>query len=91
MTQRTLIFDAPLTESDAPRIGKQLAAVQQVMGSGKWYTLEQLQLALGGMGIVASTQSISARVRDLRKPRFGSHTVERQAVGGGLFQYRLTE
>ena len=90
MTQRNLIFDAPLTEADAPRIGKQLAAVQQVMGSGKWYTLEQLQLALGGMGIVASTQSISARLRDLRKPRFGSHTVERQAVGGGLFRYRVT-
>lgn len=31
----------------------------------------------------------SARVRDLRKARFGAHRVERRRVEGGLFVYKL--
>ena len=33
--------------------------------------------------------SVSARLRDLRKPAFGGHTVERQYVERGLFRYRV--
>jgi hypothetical protein len=34
--------------------------------------------------------SVSAQMRHLRKPRFGSYTVERRRRGdGGLYEYRL--
>ena len=33
--------------------------------------------------------SISARLRDLRKPKFGSHDIQRRYVERGLFVYRL--
>jgi len=29
------------------------------------------------------------RLRDLRKPRYGSHPVERRRVSAGVFQYRV--
>ncbi len=33
--------------------------------------------------------SVSAQLRHMRKPRFGGHTVEREYVGDGLYNYRL--
>jgi len=33
--------------------------------------------------------SVSARLRDLRKEKFGGHVVERRAVKRGLFEYRV--
>lgn len=33
--------------------------------------------------------SVSARLRDFRKLRFGGHTVERRYVEVGLFEYRV--
>jgi hypothetical protein len=33
--------------------------------------------------------SVSARLRDLRKPRFGSYIVQRKNFGGGVWKYRL--
>jgi hypothetical protein len=34
-------------------------------------------------------QSISARLRDFRKEKFGSHTVERRMIDRGLYEYRV--
>jgi hypothetical protein len=52
----------------------------------RWHTLSE---------IAAHTKdpeaSVSARLRDLRKPRFGSHTIEREYVERGLFRYRLVK
>lgn len=59
--------------SDGPRLGRQLAQVASLMRDGQWRT----------------TQSVSARLRDLRKPRYGSHPVERRRVSAGVFQYRV--
>jgi len=36
-----------------------------------------------------SEASVSARLRDLRKAKFGAHTIERQRVSAGLFRYRM--
>jgi hypothetical protein len=34
--------------------------------------------------------SVSARMRDLRKPEYGNHAIERKFVHRGLYMYRMT-
>lgn len=74
--------------ADASRLSKQLNVVAACLGDGEWWTLPGLAERAG-----ASTQSVSARVRDLRKARFGSHVIERRKVTGaiGLFEYRMVK
>ena len=50
----------------------------------QWWTLRALADCCQG-----SEASISARIRDLRKPKFGGYTVERKRIRGGLYAYRL--
>jgi hypothetical protein len=78
-------YDPP---KDEARLGGQLARVAKAMRDGRWHTLEELVRQCGG-----TTASVSARLRDLRKARFGTHTVDRQRVAGnpGLFRYRMTQ
>lgn len=83
--QKTLQFDGPsLTDADHERLGKQLARIFEVISDHEWRTPEQLEDATG-----YRWASISAQLRHLRKPRFGSHVIEREHVGGGLYRYRL--
>lgn len=70
---------------DGKRLTGQLARVRYAMTDGRWRTLSQLVILCGG-----TTASISARLRDLRKPEFGSHIIDRQHVENGLFEYRMT-
>lgn len=69
---------------DGPRLAGQLERVKVAMLDGQWHTLGELAEVCGG-----SEAGISARVRDLRKPKFGGHTVNRRRVSGGLWQYQL--
>ena len=48
------------------------------------YTLAQI-----ADDCAASEASVSARLRDLRKPRFGGHTVERRRRTQSVWEYRL--
>jgi hypothetical protein len=76
-------------EHDQFRLARQTRAVYDLMKDGQWRTLDEIQVATGG---AHSTPSISARLRDLRKERFGGFTVERRRrgdPGSGLFEYRL--
>lgn len=71
---------------DRARLTGQLARVLACMSDGKWRTLDEIAAWTGD----SSVASVSSRVRDLRKPKFGGHAVERRRVGEtGLFQYRL--
>jgi hypothetical protein len=74
-------------ERDGARLSCQLAAVRGYMLNRypAWATLEQIAEAIGN----ASLPGISARLRDLRKPRFGGYTVERRYVEAGLWEYRV--
>jgi len=77
-------FEAPL---DLSRLGRQMHRVYNVMKSGQWYTLSEIAGAIG-----QPEASISARLRDLRKERWGAHEVLRRRRGEarrGLFEYRL--
>lgn len=69
---------------DHARLSTQLRRVTTLMLDGNWHTLAWLAAHADG-----SEASVSARLRDLRKPRFGGWQVERRRVEGGLFAYRL--
>lgn len=73
-------------DHDGGRLTSQLDRVRVAMTTGAWFSLDVLVSRCGG-----TTASISARLRDLRKPRFGGHTVERRRVAGGHWVYRLVE
>jgi hypothetical protein len=69
---------------DARRLAGQQCRVLALMKDGQWRTLS---------AIAAHTKdpeaSVSARLRDLRKPKFGGWEVERRYVERGLWEYRL--
>ena len=69
---------------DFSRLNRQAKLVALVMVDREWHTLRELSEQTG-----QPEASISARLRDLRKARFGSHTIERRRVSRGLFSYRL--
>jgi len=71
-------------ERDAVRLGKQMRRVYNVMIDGQWRTLAELAAAAE-----APEASVSARLRDLRKTRFGARIVDRHHITNGLFEYRL--
>ena len=75
-------------ERDNGRLQSQLRVVTAYVLSNSarpWWTLAELARATG-----YPEASISARLRDLRKPKFGGYTVEREYVERGLFRYRVT-
>lgn len=71
-------------EHDAKRLRSQLERVFYLMRDGEWRSLGRIAELAGG-----SEASVSARLRDLRKEKFGAHEVDRRRVEGGLFEYRL--
>ncbi len=87
--QLPFCFDGPdLTEEDHERLTGQLLAVHDLMADGKWRTLGEIRRTIGK----GSEAGISARLRDLRKSRFGLHSVDRRRRdNNGLFEYRMEE
>ena len=85
MPEQPSIFDGPfLTAEDDPRLKSQLNRVFEYLRDGEPRTLGQIHQAVGG-----SITGVSARIRDLRKKRFGGYDVETVNHGGGVFTYRL--
>lgn len=88
MTSSAPHFDGSTYEPDEDhnRLTRQLARVRTLMLDGRWRTLKQ---------IAARTHdpesSVSARLRDLRKQRFGAYLVNRRRRERGLFEYQLRE
>lgn len=63
----------------------QLRDVRKIMQDGRWRTLSEISEHCWP----ASEASVSARLRDLRKVKFGGHTVDRRYVGEGIWEYRV--
>jgi len=92
MPEPQTLFDLPAEfdgdtyspKRDHDRLNAQLRRVRDLMLDGEWRTLREIAVATGD-----PEASVSARLRDLRKPKFGHMTVERRYVGDGLFQYRI--
>ncbi len=71
-------------DRDRNRLRAQLGRIEALLSLGQWFTLEELSSRTGD-----PEASCSARLRDLRKTKFGGHTVEREYAGGGLYRYRM--
>lgn len=74
-------FDA---ERDAERLASQYGEVFRLMADARWRTPREMEALTGH-----PWASISARLRDMRKPRFGAHVVNRRYAGNGLYEYQL--
>lgn len=72
-------------DRDHERLTSQLARVRALMSDGKWRTISQISA-----NTMDPEASVSARLRDLRKDKFGALEVQRrEASENGLFEYRV--
>lgn len=89
MAEQENLFDGATfnPKKDAVRVRGQLKKVAELMADKEWRTLGEIHAVCGG-----SEAGISARLRDLRKAKFGSCYVERRRRGdakSGLWEYRV--
>lgn len=78
-------FGGPaLPIEDIRRLDSQVQRVFAYLSDGQWHGLDDIASVCYG-----SEASISARMRDLRKPEWGSHTIERERLGNGTNRYRM--
>lgn len=84
--QEEFDFDGETYEPDrdGERLLKQFQQVRRIMLDGQWHYNAELAAAAKG-----SESGVAARVRDLRKKKFGGYVVQRQYVSKGLWKYRL--
>ena len=71
---------------DKARLTEQLGRVRWLMLDGEPRTLSQIREVTGDNEV-----SISARLRDLRKAKFGGHIVERNHISNGLYTYQINK
>jgi hypothetical protein len=73
-------------ELDEVRLTGQLGRVYRAMKDGHWRTLEEITELAGG-----SQAGVSARIRDLRKEKWGGYTIEkyRSREAAGTWYYRI--
>lgn len=86
MSQQKFHFDGEDAQTPAAvvRLTGQLERIWNLMQDRKWRTVQQIADRLK-----ISHCSASAQLRNLRKPQFGEHTVERNAPKKQPSQYRL--
>jgi hypothetical protein len=82
----TLPFDGEtfVPALDGARLTAQYEKVFNLMSDSGWRTLDEISKAT-----VSPPASVSARLRDMRKEKFGGHTVNRDRLDNGLFRYQL--
>lgn len=96
-TQSNLDFDGTTFDrkNDSERLTGQLRRVYDLMYDQRWRTLSEIKAELLRQHEKHDSEAgISARLRDLRKTRFGSHTINRRHKGGetkGLWEYQLID
>ncbi len=73
------------TMEDQERLSGQLKRIKNLMKDGRWRTFQEIHEVTG-----EPIASISAQLRNLRKLGMGGHQVDRQHLGRGLYEYRLT-
>lgn len=71
--------------ADERRLETQLGRTYVKLRLGEWETLASLATYTG-----SSEAGVSARIRDLRKPKWGNHTIEADRTDTGLWIYKMT-
>jgi hypothetical protein len=71
-------------DRDLFRLNDQMRDVYHLMMDGQWRPLFAIAAHTGH-----PEASVSARLRDLRKVKYGGFTVERKYIANGVFHYRL--
>jgi hypothetical protein len=69
---------------DEERLNKQMRGVFTIMRDQRWRSLKAIADMTG-----YPEASVSARLRDFRKPKFGGLTLNRRRVTDGLHEYQL--
>ena len=64
--------------------------VLQCLSRGLWLAPHEIELELKLHGIYIAPQAVTARMRDVKKARYGSHClVKRRRKGTEYFEYRI--
>jgi hypothetical protein len=71
---------------DTIRLNEQCQDVYNFMADNCWHTLREISER-----VRHPEASCSARLRDLRKPKFGGFTIEKRYIENGLWQYRMVD
>ena len=74
-------------DRDAIRLTGQLARVRDYLADHAWHTLAEIQEACAP----GTQTALSARARDLRKPKFGGYQIDAVCVSRGFWIYRMAE
>ena len=78
-------FDGATVEpQDVPRLSLCLERVRSLMSDGRWRTLAEVAASCE-----CSEAGASARLRDLRKEKFGGHRVDRRRRSAGVWEYMV--
>lgn len=65
-------------------------AIIRTVLSGRWLAPHDIGQRLWNAGCPISPESVTARVRDLRKPQYGRHTVDkRRRKGTTYYEYSI--
>lgn len=92
--QATIDFDGETynREKDGRRLTTQLDRVHGLMRDGRWRTLTEIVDGISYPPYQRATEAgVSARLRDLRKKKFGGYVVNRRRRDrdSGLWEYQL--
>jgi hypothetical protein len=91
--QLALRFDGPTYVAALDRVSltSELHAVYAVMKDGQWRTPAEIVAAISTPGRPWSDSSVTARLRDLRKKRFGGFDVPTRRRTDRVHEYRVAE
>lgn len=82
--------DAYDPDRDGFRLTRQMDRVWTIMRDGEPRTLSEIQDEIEEVfGQADPLPSISARLRDLRKPKWGGKSIDKDYVGNGQYVYFL--
>lgn len=81
-----MVFDGHdyVHERDSRRLSTQLEQIRDFMEGKDFLTLQEIADQTGH-----PHASVSAQLRNLRKEKFGSRTIERKHISNGLYSYKL--
>jgi hypothetical protein len=80
-----LRFTRPVYPSPSKNLHSKMKIVYREMSDQQWRTLKEISKLTG----YESLTGLSAAIRALRKPEFGSHVIEKRKLEGCEYEYRL--